>query len=120
MTATTRRRAALEECFARRVRLVSTNWAAYEALSLLKSRAGPDVVTDLWLLLSDPAAVDLVRIDQEIEAAALAIFFDYRDKTWGVVDCASLIVMERLGCQQALAYDRHFAEASRQYGFSLL
>jgi hypothetical protein len=25
--------------------------------------------------------------------------------------------MERTGCRQALAYDRHFVEASRQYGF---
>lgn len=39
---------------------------------------------------------------------------------WGVVDCASLIIMERLGCKTVFAYDRHFVEASQQRGFVVL
>jgi uncharacterized protein len=78
-----RAQALLVECFARRIRLVTTTWTAYEA-----------------------RAIDL--------------FFTYRDKTWGVVDCSSLVAMEDLGCRLAFGFDRHFTEASRQRGFEVL
>ena len=48
------------------------------------------------------------------------LFWQYKDKDWGVVDCASLVVMDEGGCNQAFAFDRHFMEASQQYGFSLV
>jgi predicted nucleic acid-binding protein len=115
-----RARSLLEACFARRIWLVTTNWTAYEALSLLKSRAGWDVASDLWALLTDRRSVVLVRITEDFEARAVDLFLSYRDKTWGVVDCASLVVMEDFGCRQALSFDRHFVEASRHRGFELL
>jgi predicted nucleic acid-binding protein len=93
-----------EACFARRVRLVTTTWTAYEALSLL----------------TDRSSVTLVRVTEDIENRALNLFFAYQDKTWGVVDCANLGVMEDLGCPQSFGFDHHFVEASRQRGFELL
>ena len=113
-------RSLLTECFAERVQLVTTNWTAFEALSMLKSRAGSAIAADLWDLLTDPLSVDLVRVTEDIEARALGLFFAYEDKTWGVVDCANLVVMEDAGCRQAFGFDRHFMEASRQRGFELL
>jgi uncharacterized protein len=110
----------LDACFAQDIRVITTTWTAYEAMSLLKSRIGIDGAAELWALLTNPEAVELIRVTDEIEAAALDLFFRYRDKTWGVVDCASLVVMERTGCRQALAYDRHFVEATRQRGFQTL
>ncbi|MGH2531362.1 MAG: hypothetical protein ACRDJW_03545 [Thermomicrobiales bacterium] len=64
--------------------------------------------------------MDLVRVTERIEGRALDLFFAYQDKTWGVVDCASLVVMEDLGCRQAIGFDYHFMEASRQRGFELI
>jgi predicted nucleic acid-binding protein len=113
-------RSLLAECFAEGVQLVTTNWTAFEALSILKSRAGNQIAADLWDLLTDPRSVDLVRVTDEIEERALNLFFAYRDKTWGVVDCASLVVMEDSGCRQAFGFDHHFMEASRQRGFELI
>lgn len=104
----------------RQFELVTTNWTAYEALSIPKSRAGVEVATDLWGTLSDREAVTLVDVTPEIERQALDLLFGFRDKTWGVVDCASLVVMEELGCRQVIAFDRHFVEASRQRGFEVL
>jgi len=62
----------------------------------------------------------MIRVNPEIESAALKLFWRYRDKEWGVVDCASLVIMERTGCKTVFCYDRHFAEASRQRGFAVL
>lgn len=98
----------LSACFAQRVQLVTTNWTAYEALSILKSRVGPKAVDDLWSLISNNRSVVLVDVTKDIERRARDLFFGYRDKTWGVVDCASL------------GFDLHFIEASRQRGFQLL
>lgn len=50
----------------------------------------------------------------------MEIFWRYRDKTWGVVDCSSLVVMRALEFQRAFAFDAHFVEASRQFGFTVL
>jgi hypothetical protein len=69
---------------------------------------------------SKDARGDLVWIDAKIEEEALELFWRYRDKTWGVVDCSSLAVMQELGCREIFAYDRHFIEASRQFGFTVL
>ena len=113
-------RSLLADCFAERGQVVTTTWTAFEALSMVKSRAGMQVALDLWDLLNDPLSVDLIRITDEIESRALKLFFAYQDKTWGVVDCASLIVMEALGCGQALGFARHVLEAGRQRGFEVL
>ena len=87
---------------------------------MVKSRVGWEAATDLWALLSNPATIEFAEVTPEIERRALELFFGYRDKTWGVVDCASLVVMDELGCRQVIAFDRHFVEASRQRGFEVL
>jgi len=100
--------------------LVTTNWTAYEAVSWLKGRDGYDVARLLWRVLTDRNLVWWESITPEIKAQAVEIFWRYKDKRWGVVDCASHIVMELTGCLRAFGYDRHFQEAALQYGFSLL
>lgn len=108
------------EFFDAQLLLVTTNWTAFEALSMIKSRAGLEVARDLWTLLTNPNSVEMVRVTEEIEARALDLFFAYRDKTWGVVDCTSLVVMDDLDCRQAFGFDHHFMEASRQRGFEMI
>jgi len=44
----------------------------------------------------------------------------HRDKEWGVVDCASIVIIERVGSRTVFGYDRHFVEPSRQRGFTVL
>ena len=64
--------------------------------------------------------MELVAIDEGIEREALELFWRFQDKTWGVVDCSSLVVMEAVGSRSAFAYDEHFVEASRQFGFNVV
>ncbi|MGH2531363.1 MAG: hypothetical protein ACRDJW_03550 [Thermomicrobiales bacterium] len=40
-------RSLLAECFTERIHLVTTTWTAFEALSMIKSRAGRQVAADL-------------------------------------------------------------------------
>ena len=101
-------------------RLVATTWTVYEALTIIKSRLGISQAEHLWDRLQARTVVDLVWIDEKVERDALDLFWRYRDKTWGVVDCSSLAVMQDLECRYVFAYDRHFIEASRQFGFAVL
>lgn len=47
---------------------------------------------------------------------ALERYLSRPDQSWSVVDCASFIVMETRGIQEALAFDHHFEQA----GFTAL
>ena len=102
------------------VPLITSTWTAYEALTIVKTKLGYSQAERLWQRLQRASVVDLVTVDNMIEAEALELFWRYKDKDWGVVDCASLVVMDGSGCRQAFAFDRHFVEASSQYGFSLV
>ena len=100
--------------------LVTSTWTAYEALSIVKTKLSYHLAERLWERMLRPSVVNLIKVDERIEAEALDLFWRYQDKDWGVVDCASLRVMEDIGCRQAFAFDRHFTEASKQYGFVIV
>jgi hypothetical protein len=42
---------------------------------------------------------------------ALELYSKRSDKTWGLVDCASFVVMEKEGIDEAFTNDRHFVQA---------
>jgi predicted nucleic acid-binding protein len=44
-------------------------------------------------------------------AHALDLYQSREDKGWGLVDCASYILMEQQGIQEALTLDHHFDQA---------
>ena len=100
--------------------LITSTWTAYEALTIVKVKLGYSQAERLWRRIQRPSVVELVTVDERIEAEALDLFWRYKDKDWGVVDCASIVVMDGTGCRQAFAFDRHFMEASQQYGFLLV
>ncbi|HLX09586.1 MAG TPA: hypothetical protein VKY89_17160 [Thermoanaerobaculia bacterium] len=62
------------------------------------------------LIRSSPRA-DLVHISQALFDRALELYDRRFDKTWGLVDCASFLVMEDQGISQAITNDRHFEQA---------
>ncbi len=102
----------------RMVRVTST-WTIYEALSILKSRVGYDRARELWEIVTQPRLVSMMPVDIEIEESAVDIFFRYRDKDWGIIDCSSLIVIERTGCKIVVAFDLHFSQAAKQFGLNI-
>lgn len=52
----------------------------------------------------EPKTRDLFR-------RALEQFANRLDKDWSVTDCASFLIMEDRGLQEALAHDHHFEQA---------
>jgi predicted nucleic acid-binding protein len=82
---------------------VTTNWTAYEALTIAKSRLGFSQAEQLWDRIKSRAVIELVAVDEPIEREALKLFWRYQDKTGGMVDCSSLVVMYAVGCHHVFA-----------------
>lgn len=57
----------------------------------------------------------MISLTSELMTKALNLYTRYKDKTWGLVDCVSFIVMQDRNISVALAFDRHFTQA----GFTL-
>jgi predicted nucleic acid-binding protein len=105
------------------------------ALSASELYAGPFLTTDLILLelansLAKPpnrkivvTVIEKIQTDINTQVVpfstdgmtkAFSLFKNHYDKTWGIVDCFSFVVMKEKKIRQALTFDDHF----RQAGFN--
>lgn len=60
--------------------------------------------------------VQISRLSPDLFDEAFALYRDYLDKEWSLVDCISFVVMRREKISQALTFDQHFVQA----GFEIL
>ena len=67
-------------------------------------------------LLRGSTRVEVVQIDQRLFEKALEIYEKYDDKTWGLVDCVSFIVMGERGLTDVLTFDGDFSAS----GFTVI
>jgi len=81
-----------------------------EAYDLLAVRAYPAKARE-WFL-SNTWSVERVTVWDEKKARE--IIERYADKDFSYTDAASFALMERIGCDAAFTYDRHF----EQYGLA--
>jgi uncharacterized protein len=58
----------------------------------------------------------VIPLNPQLFASAMHLYTKYQDKTWGLVDCLSFVVMEERKLSTALSFDRHFIQA----GFALV
>jgi predicted nucleic acid-binding protein len=102
---------------AENVRMVTTNYTLTELVAIMLSplqvqrtqliRVIDTIKTAPW--------VEMIHIDPSIDNAAWNLLKDRPDKTWSLVDCASMIVMKNMGIQKTFTNDHHFEQA----GFSI-
>lgn len=67
-------------------------------------------------VLRNSKRVEVVEIDARLFETGLEAYEKYDDKTWGLVDCISFVVMQENEVREALTFDSDFAQA----GFSLI
>ncbi|BAZ84482.1 type II toxin-antitoxin system VapC family toxin [Dolichospermum compactum] len=58
--------------------------------------------------------VEVIRLNTDLFDEALSLYKKHQDKSWGLVDCISFVVMKRHEITQALTFDRHFIQAGFQ------
>jgi predicted nucleic acid-binding protein len=59
----------------------------------------------------DHRNIRVVSVDTRLFEAGLSLYQRRPDKTWGLTDCISFIVMGEQGVTEALTADRHFVQA---------
>jgi predicted nucleic acid-binding protein len=97
--------------------LVTSNYIFDETLTLLKTRLNSAIAIQFGQKLWNQEVATLIRITEEDEARAWAIFRQYEDKGFSFTDCTSFALVERLEVNTIFAFDDHFA----QYGkFTIL
>lgn len=65
-------------------------------------------VIDGFLTASE---VEIVRLTPQLFEQAYALYKQYQDKEWGLLDCVSFAVMREAGIREALTFDQHFVQA---------
>lgn len=55
--------------------------------------------------------VEVVRLDESLFNNAFNLYKTHSDKTWGLVDCISFVVMKENDITDALTGDKHFVQA---------
>ena len=54
---------------------------------------------------------EIVRLDETLFNKAFELYKSHADKSWGLVDCISFVVMKENGITDALTCDKHYVQA---------
>ena len=101
----------LDEIVTARRTLLTTDWVVAETgngLSRVGARSRFAGAVERFL--ASPKG-RLVRVDRDLFQEALDLYDHTTDKSWGLVDCASFVVMQREHILDAFTTDRHFQQA---------
>ena len=97
-------------------RIVTTRPVVLEIGNYLsKPNRRPQVISYVETLEQEPA-VEIVPLTKDLFRRGFELYRQRPDKTWGLTDCISFIVMRDQGIQEALTTDRDFEQA----GFNAL
>jgi uncharacterized protein len=105
-----RAREALAELISGGAGLYTSNYVFAETYTALMVRVGREEAIEWGRRFRAGGAIDLVRLDEEVEEEAWRILERHGDKRWSYVDATSFALIERGGGSDAFAFDAHFAQ----------
>jgi predicted nucleic acid-binding protein len=97
-------------------RIVLSNFILHELAILLRRRLGQAVALRVLDGVAESRAIQVVRIDPDLEDEAWRIFRAREREVLSFTDCTSCALMRREGLRQAFTFDEHF----RMFGFEML
>jgi uncharacterized protein len=95
-------------------RFVVTDWIIAETGNGLARRQAKASFANVVRQMLEAPSVEVVEIDRDLLSRALIDYAKFADKPWGLVDCASFIVMRDRGITDAFTTDRDFEQAGFQ------
>jgi uncharacterized protein len=90
--------------------LLLSNHVFNETMTLTKARLGIHVALQLGMRVRNSRIIHSVTFDDGAEMALWRTFSQYKDKAWSYTDCASLVLAQARGIQEAFAFDHHFGQ----------
>src|SRR5215218_3496380 len=103
-------RAALSGLLAEGAALFTSNYVFAETYTALMVRVGRGEAIESGRRFRASGAIELVRLDRDIEGDAWEILERHGDKEWSYVDATSFALIERDGGGEAFAFDAHFSQ----------
>lgn len=103
-------RQALARLVADKARLFTSNYVFAETYTALLIRVGRAEAIEWGRRFRIGRAVELIRVDEDIEEEAWVLLETHQDKTWSYVDATSFALMVRESAEQAFAFDRRFSQ----------
>jgi hypothetical protein len=97
-------------------KVVLTDWILAETGNGLARTGARAAFVETARRFLNSADGRLVDVTLEIMEKALGLYLQRPDKSWGLVDCASFVLMSKEGIFEAFTTDRHFEQA----GFTCL
>jgi predicted nucleic acid-binding protein len=91
--------------------LVTTDWVLAETGNGLARFPARSRFAEAVEAFRSSKNARLVRIDEALFQRAVDLYAKADDKTWGLVDCASFVVMRDAAVVEALTTDHHFSQA---------
>ena len=92
--------------------LLTTDYVIDETLTLLRARGQRAIALDFGNDIFSGRLAAVHYLTPEEIAESWKVFERFIDKDWSFTECASKVVIERLGIGTAFAFDQHF----RQFG----
>jgi predicted nucleic acid-binding protein len=90
--------------------LFTSNYVFAETYTALLVRVGREEAVEWGRRFRAGAAIELVRLEPQVEDEAWQILERHGDKRWSYVDATSFALIERDGGGEAFAFDAHFAQ----------
>jgi predicted nucleic acid-binding protein len=103
-------RETLAALIAEGVSLYTSNYVFAETYTALMVRVGRAEAIEWGRRFRAGDAIELVRLDEEVEGEAWSILERHGDKRWSYVDATSFALIERDGGGEAFAFDVHFGQ----------
>ena len=95
--------------------VILTDWIVAETGNGLARTSGrAQFVEAVELIRSSPRA-RLIPVSDGLFQRSLRLYASRQDKSWGLVDCASFLVMNDEGIHEAFTTDHHFEQAGHLY-----
>jgi hypothetical protein len=98
------------------VAIVLTDWVVAETGNGLARTSARMRFVESVASFQRTSRFRIVTVSPDLRERALKLYGERSDKSWGLVDCASFIVMSEMGITDAFTTDWHFEQA----GFNCL
>ena len=103
----------IEQWKQQNIQVVTTNYVLSELIVLLSGSRGQQRSVVLRFIKNIRSAdwVEIVHIDESLDAEAWQFLANRLDKKWSLVDAVSFVVMQEREMTDALTADHHFEQA---------
>ena len=91
--------------------LVTSSYVLVEVVTLLNNRRTHSKAVELGNNLLSSRLFNVVHVNEELFYEDWRYFQKYKDKRYSLTDCVSFVLMNKLGIEEALTFDKHFTQA---------